>query len=79
VSWSRPEASATAIPLGQSSAAQTSSGRTTPSVPATEASGVHGAAHSGRPVTAPGKIRSPSPGWRSGPQTKHPGNSGSSK
>ena len=30
-----------------------------------------------RPVTGPGKIRSPSPGWRPIPQTKQSGNTGS--
>jgi hypothetical protein len=77
VSRGRPAASPTAIPLGQSSAAQTISGRTLPSASATERSGVHGAAHSGWPVTGPGKIRSPSPGRRPGPQTKQSGKSGS--
>jgi hypothetical protein len=77
VSPLRPEASAAAIPLGQSSAAQTTSGRVLPLAPATEGSGVHGAAHNGRPATGPGKIRSPSPGPRSIPQTKQSGKNGS--
>ena len=72
-------ASAAAIPLGQSSAAQTISGRTLPSAPATEGSGVHGAAHNARPGTGPGKIRSPSPGRRLIPQTKQSGKTGSWK
>src|SRR6185437_14949980 len=42
VSESRLAPSPAAIPLGQSSAAQTISGRTLPSGPATEESGVHG-------------------------------------
>src|SRR5262249_31489536 len=73
----RSAASAAAIPLGQSSAAQTTSGRTLPPPSATEGSGVHGAAHNARPRTGPGKIRSPSPGWRFTPQTKQSGNTGS--
>ena len=72
----RPAASAAAIPLGQSSAAQTTSARTNPPGPTTEGSGVHGAAHKARPVTGPGKIRSPSPGRRLIPQTKQSGNTG---
>ena len=75
----RPAASAAAIPLGQSSAAQTTSARTLPSGPATEASGFQGAAHKRWPVTGPGKIRSPSPGRRFIPQTKQSGNTGSRK
>ena len=53
VSRGRPAASPAAIPLGQSSAAQTTSGKTQPSPSATERSGVHGAAHTGRPVAGP--------------------------
>ena len=75
----RPAASAAAIPLGQSSAAQTISAGTLPSGPATEGSGIHGAAHKPRPVTGPGKIRSPSPGRRFIPQTKQSGKTGSVK
>ena len=75
----RPAASAAAIPLGQSSAAQTTSARTLESESATERSGVHGAAHMARPFTGPGKIRSPSPGPRFIPQTKQSGNTGSAK
>ena len=75
----RPAASAAAIPLGQSSAAQTTSARTLPPESATERSGVHGAAHKARPFTGPGKIRSPSPGPRFIPQTKQSGNTGSAK
>ena len=77
MSWARPADSAAAIPLGQSSAAQATSGRTLPPASATEGSGVHGAAHTGLPATGPGKIRSPSPGWRPIPQTKQSGKTGS--
>ena len=61
------------MPLGQSSAPQTNSSRTSPSASARAASGVHGAAYSERPSTGPGKMHSPSPGSRSGPQTKQVG------
>ena len=73
----RPEVVWAAIPLGQSSAAQTTSGRTFPPASATDGSGVHGAAHTGLPANGPGKIRSPSPGSRPIPQTKQSGNTGS--
>ena len=79
VSWLSPAASAAAIPLGQSSAAQTISDRTLPPARVTDRSGIHGAAHNVRPGTGPGKIRSPSPGWRPIPQTKQPGKTGSWK
>src|SRR5262252_1168512 len=79
VSWLRPTASAAAIPLGQSSAAQTTSGRTLTPASVTDGSGVHGAAHIAWPGTGPGKIRSPSPGRRLIPQTKQPGKTGSWK
>jgi hypothetical protein len=51
----------------------TTAGATSPSRSATEASGVHGAAHRSPPGTGPGKIRSPSPAARSGPQVKQLG------
>src|SRR5688572_25931904 len=59
---------------GQSSADQTISGRTRPAASPSDGSGVQGAAATRRPVTAPGKMRRPSPSARSGPQTKQPGN-----
>ena len=62
-----------ANPLGQSSAAQITAGTTSPSGSATEGSGVHGAAHRSPPASRPGKIRSPSPAARSGPQVKQVG------
>ena len=52
-------ASAAAIPLGQSSAAQIISGRTVPWASETDESGVHGAAHIGRPGQRPGKDPQP--------------------
>jgi hypothetical protein len=58
VSWARPDASAAASPLGQSSAAQTTSGRMLRSALATEGSGVHGVAHSARPATGRGRSAS---------------------
>ena len=59
--------------LGQSSAAQTNSGRTVPPLSKSVGSGAHGAATRCRPGIGPGKIVSPSPHSRAGPQTKHSG------
>src|SRR3954470_37270 len=70
---STPGSFATGTLVGQSSAAQTISLGRVPSSPASAASGVHGAANTSRCATGPEKIRSPSPGVRLGPHTKHVG------
>ena len=48
-------------------------GRRTGSPPASDSCGVHGSRVGGPPGSAPGKIRMPSAGSRSGPQTKQVG------
>ena len=79
VSWlstalRRPKASSSAKPVGQSSAAQTNSGRIAPCLSKSVGSGAQGAATRCRPGSGPGKMASPSPHSRAGPQTKHSGN-----
>jgi hypothetical protein len=77
VCWARPAASAAANPLGQSSAAQATSGRTLRPASVTDGSGVHGAAHNALPANGQGKIRNPSPGPGPIPHTKQSWNTGS--
>ncbi len=77
VSRVKPAASAAGNPLGQSSAAQATSGRTLPRASVTDGSGVHGAAHNDLPASGPGKTRNPSPGPRPIPHTKQSGSTGS--